>query len=92
MGVKTVGKFTSTEQEEITDKTSVEGVADHFVLGGVEPGPGPLNPDAGATDSETDDDASDSGNDGSSRGKGYKRRVKPEEVEEERALEALCGL
>ena len=88
--VQTVGKFRSTEQEEITDRTSVEGVADHFVLGGVEPGPGPMNLDGSASEAETDDDGSDSGNDGSRRG--CKRRVKPEDVEEERALEALYGL
>ena len=87
--VKTFGTFKATEKEEIKDSTSVEGMAENFVLGLEAGHPEDPNGELSGDEDDDEDGSESSGEGGSSKGKskGPKKASKAE-VQEERAFEA----
>ena len=89
---KTTGTWEKEEKEEIVDHSLVEGKGNTLVLGGIEPGM-PMDPENQLDEEDDEEEESDAGSDledakPPSSNRGCKRRVKADEVEEERALEA----
>ncbi|CAE7199370.1 unnamed protein product, partial [Symbiodinium pilosum] len=90
---KTTGTWEKEEKEEIVDHSLVEGKGNTLVLGGIEPGM-PMDPENQLDEEDDEEEESDAGSDledakPPSSNRGCKRRVKADEVEEERALEAI---
>ena len=95
--ISTTGEHEREEGEEVVKNTGIDGEAEDFSLGGIEPGK-PLLPDAIASDDDESDDSDRESSDFSPakargkapkrHGKGKGRKEKKNELEEERLLEA----
>ena len=97
MDISTTGEHEREEGEELVNATGIDGQANGFTLGGIEPGK-PLHADAIPSDDDeseaSDQESSDSapvrakGKGDKSRGKNRGRKEKKKDLEEERLLEA----